>query len=77
MGGPVVDAQRMRASAHVHTQRAPGERRSENALTEIAGEEQTVGSVAAERRETAQLCYADILSLVDDAILERRMRPPP
>ena len=43
-------------------------------MAEIASEEQAIGTAGAVGGEKAQLRHADILGLVDDAILERRVR---
>ena len=51
-----------------------GERRLEDPLTEVAGEEQGVRAPGAEGGQKAQLGHADVLRLVDHAELEWRMR---
>ena len=72
MGSPVVDGEGQGSSAHVHAKRAPGERRLEDSLSEIAGEEQAIRPVLAEGSEKAERRYVNILRLVDDAEIERR-----
>jgi hypothetical protein len=59
------------AAADVDAERLPGERLLEDALAEVAGEEQAVGS-GAQRGEEAQLGDADVLRLVDDGEVEGR-----
>ena len=73
MGGVLVDPQGVRAAADVDPQGAPGERRLEDPLTEVAGEEQGVRAPGAEGGKKAQLGHADVLRLVHHAELERRM----
>ena len=68
----VVDAQGARAAADVHAERLPRERLLEDALAEVAGEEQRVGPSAAERGEEAQLRDAEVLRLVHDREVEGR-----
>ena len=46
---------------------------AEDALAEIAGEEQPVGPVARERREESQLGDAEVLRLVDHRVGERSL----
>ena len=64
----------MRPPPHVDAQRPPRERGLEDALSEVAGEEQAVRPTPAEGGEQAQFGDADVLGLVDDAEVERRMR---
>ena len=59
---------------HVNAKCPPRERRPEDALAEIAGKEQAVGSTAPQGSKKPQLRHTDVLSLVYDAILERRVR---
>jgi hypothetical protein len=49
------------ASADIDAERLPGERLLKDALPEIAGEEERVGTTGAERREKAQFGDPDIL----------------
>ena len=72
--GPVIDAQGLGTPAHVHAQRAPRERRLENSLPQVPGEEQAAGPVTAQGGEKAEFGHADVLSLVNDAEIVRRMR---
>ena len=60
--------------AYVHPERPPGERRLEDPLSEIPGEEQAVRPVPAQGHQKSQLRDADVLSLVDRAEVERRTR---
>ena len=54
VGGAVVDAQGARAAADVHAEGLPGERLLEDALPEVAGEEERVGPIRRRgRRGTA------------------------
>ncbi|MNY62900.1 hypothetical protein D3C86_1997870 [compost metagenome] len=53
MRGAVVDMQSARAAANVHAKRFPGKSRLENALTQVAGKEQTIGLMTAEGRQKA------------------------
>ncbi len=54
VGGAVVDAQGAGAAADVHAEGLPGERLLEDALAEVAGEEQRVGPIVRPaRRRTA------------------------
>ena len=73
VGGPVVDAQRARATADVDAERLPRERLLEDALPEVAGEEQRVGPAAAKGGEEPQLRHAEVLRLVDHDEVEGRM----
>ena len=74
MGGAVVDPQGERSPADVDPQGAPGERRLEDPLAEVTGEEQSVRAPGAEGGQEAQLGHSDVLRLVHHAELERRMR---
>ena len=62
--GAVVDAQCFRAATHIHAQRLPGEGLLEDALTQVPGEEQAVGTVASQRCQQFQLRNVDILGFV-------------
>ena len=70
----VVDPQRVGSPAHVDAERPPGERRLEDPLSEIPGEEQAARPAPAEGRQKPQLRHADVLGLVDHAEVERWMR---
>ena len=72
MRGPVIHPQRARSSANVDAELLPREGLLEDALAEIAGEEEAVGTATAEGGQKAQLGDADVLRLVDDDVVERR-----
>ena len=56
----VVDPQRMGSPADVDAERPPGERRLEDPLSEIPGEEQAVRPAPAQGRQKPQLRDADV-----------------
>src|SRR5438876_9831778 len=68
----VIHTECLRAAPNVHTERLPGERLLEDALTKVAREEQGVGSGASERGEKSKLRNADVLSFVHDRSIEGR-----
>jgi hypothetical protein len=74
--GPVVDLERKRATADVDTEPLPRERRLEDPLTEIAGEEEAVGPAAGELRQQPKLGRGDVLGFVDDHVLVERHPTP-
>ncbi|MNV64063.1 hypothetical protein D3C71_1566900 [compost metagenome] len=69
----VIDIERARSTTYINTQMFPRERRLEDALAEVAGEEECIGAVAGNRCEEAQLLHADILRLVHRDVIEYRM----
>ena len=73
VGGAIVDAQGARAAADVHAERLPRERLLEDALAEVAGEEQSVGPPAAQRGEEPKVGDADVLRLVHDREVEHHL----
>ncbi len=77
VGGAVIDMQRARAAADIDAERLPGKGLLEDALAQVAGEEQAVGALAAQRGEKAQLRDADILRFIDHDVFEGRMLPLP
>ncbi len=66
VGGSVVDAEDVGAAADVNAERFPGKGGLEDALAEVAGEEEAVGLDAGEGGEEAELGDADVLGFVDD-----------
>src|SRR5690606_35852833 len=70
----VVDAQRARASSYVNAEGQPGEGLLEDALAEVAGEEEAVATPGAESCQEAQLGDAEVLRLVHDCVVEGRWR---
>jgi hypothetical protein len=75
--GAVVDLERGRAAADVDAKALPRERLLEDALAEIAGEEQRVRPVGRYRRQKPQLRHPEILRLVDHDMGKRLRRPVP
>ena len=70
VGGAVVDAQGARAAANIHAERLPRERLLEDALAEVAGEEERVGAASAQGGKEPQVGDADVLRLVHDRKVE-------
>ena len=68
--GAIVDAQSARAAANIDAERLPRERLLEDALAEVAGKEQRIGTAAAQRGQEPQVGDADILRLVHDREVE-------
>jgi len=54
VGGSIVYSQGLGAAADIDTQGFPGERRLEDALSQIAREEQRVGTITTQRGQKAQ-----------------------
>ena len=75
MRGPVVHLQDARAAADVDAEGPPGEGLAEDALADVAGEEEA-GASGGERGEEAELGDAQVLGLVDDGGVEGRRRRP-
>src|SRR2546426_9556636 len=73
MGRPVVDSQRPRPAPDVDTERLPRERKLEDPLPEIAGEEEGIRPARPEGRDEPELCHAHILRLVHDHEVVRRL----
>ena len=63
---------RVGAAANIDAESPPGERLLKDPLTEIAGEEQSVGPAGAERGQEPQFGNSHILRLIDDDEIERR-----
>ena len=70
VGGAIVDAQGARAPADVDAEGLPGEGLLEDALAEVAGEKESVGSTAAQGGEEPEMGDADVLRLVHDREVE-------
>ncbi len=70
MRGSIVDFQGGGAPADVDAERLPGERLLEDALAEIAGEEEAVVARGRDCREQSQLGDAEVLRFVDDDMRE-------
>ena len=65
VGGAVIDAQGFGAATHIHAQRLPGEGLLEDALTQVSGKEQAIGTVVSgQGRQQFELRDADILGFV-------------
>ena len=69
----VVDPQRPRPAADIHAEGLPRERLLEDALPEVAGEEQRVLRRRRRAREEAQLRDAEVLRLVHHGEVEGRV----
>src|SRR5262245_17491296 len=65
MRRPIIHAERLGASPHIHAKCFPGEWLLENALAKIPGEKQRVGSAVGKCREETELGDADVLRFVD------------
>ena len=64
---------RSEISPGLDAQRLPGKRRLENPLSQIAREKEAVRPLAAQRGEKTQLSDTDVLGLVHDGEVERRI----
>jgi hypothetical protein len=73
VGGAVIDAQGPGAPADIDAERLPGEGLLEDPLAQIAGEKKAVRPARPERGEKPQLGDADVLRLVHNGKVERRM----
>src|SRR2546426_10822601 len=73
MRRPVVDSQRPRPAPDVDTERLPRERKLEDPLPEIAGEEEGIRPARPEGRDEPELGHAHILRLVHDHEVVRRL----
>ncbi len=71
--GAVVDLEAARAALDVDAGGLPGERRAEDPLADVAGEEQPVGPVSGHRRDKMQLGDGDVLGLVHEHVDEGRI----
>jgi len=67
----VVDPRGIGPAANIDAERPPRERLLEDPLAEIAGNEQTIGTIGGQRGQETQFGDADILRLVDDDEIER------
>ena len=68
--GAIVDPKRERSPAHVEPECLPGKWLLENALTEIAGEEQPVRPGTGKDTEKPRFSDAEILAFIDNRMVE-------
>ena len=71
-GGAVVHLERAGAAADLDAFGGPGEGRAEDALADVAGEEEAVVLAGAGGLQEAELGEAEVLGLVDDDVVEGR-----
>src|SRR5712671_3255276 len=73
MRSSVIDAEGAGSSANIHAERLPGEGLLKNPLAQIPGKEEGVRPMRAESSEESQVSDADILRLVYNHEVERRI----
>lgn len=71
LGGAVVDLEAAGAAGDVDAERLPGEGGAEDALADVAGEEEAVGAADSEGREETEFGGRDVLGLVDQYVIPR------
>ena len=76
MRGSVIDTEGAGSSANIDTQRFPGEGLLKDPLAEVPGKKESVRTIRAEGSEKPQVRNADVLRLVHDREVERRMLAP-
>ena len=73
VGGAVIDAQGSRTPTDVHSEGLPREGLLEDALPEVAGKKQSVGSIGTQGGKEPKVGDADILRLVHHREVERHL----
>ena len=73
MGRSIVEFESLRSSPDIDPQRFPGKRRLENSLSWITYEKEAVWPLAAQRSKKTELGDADVLRLIHDCEVKRRV----
>src|SRR5439155_23339518 len=74
--GSVIDAEGAGSSANIDPQRFPGEGLLKDPLAEVPSKKESVRTIRAEGSEEPQVRNAEVLRLIHDREVERRMLAP-
>ena len=77
MRSAVVQLEKLRSPTNLNAHGLPGERRLEDALPQVACEEQAVSSLTSQRGQEAQLSDSDVLRFVHDHEVKQWVRAVP
>ena len=69
----IVEFESLRSSPDINAQRLPGKRRLENPLSQVTCEKEAVWPFVAQRSKKTQLGDTDVLRLINNCEVERRI----
>jgi hypothetical protein len=70
MRSPIIDAQGEGSSADVQPQRPPGKWLLEDALSQVAGEEDAIGAIARKSAKKPSFRHPKVLCLIDYGMIK-------